>query len=528
MISYSWEKGVSETAHGVARALTKSGIGCWIDVMKLGVSDDTAQITRTVAAHARFVVIFLTDKYISSPACFIEFLEAVNAPGAKERVIVYLPSRHNVSERVLRLSAQLEKKGILILTDEHELIVCLNDVIIHSNHDSHLYWWQNYVGTVAGIPFDAITPSRTQAGRLKRYTFFGWTPWKAVSISNIWLDSSLRKMGTNGASFPVAGGIGLLSFLLTILMMSVVLRDSMAILSVLLYQTYNVDYGMPRIESPVATNILFVNLALQGLVLILLVFIMSLSDSFDNRYRMHQSLRPLLASFNIRQQLDVDTSSKKKTTNDAFRRMLGTYNALSSLPKIKVLIYDFGTNNQVAKTLHDFLSHLDLTPSELVDFEQDDFGTGLFEVFVPVFVFGSPTGRPLEVASQVTKFGEILRRCGLRMQDCVLIAADPQEKREVVGLFDCTFMLHGREVLMSKFLILVESFYQSHEFASEVIFHIGLRVKGALERITQQSVQNVAARNEQHIESFREQTKPLHQANSASRNYGSYVPLDSA
>ncbi|KAI8621451.1 hypothetical protein BC830DRAFT_1094047 [Chytriomyces sp. MP71] len=517
MISYSWEKGISETAHGVARCLIKSGIGCWIDVMKLGVSDDTAQITRTVAAHARFVVIFLTDKYLGSPACFIEFLEAVTAPNAKDRVIVYLPPNTNITQCLNNLCNQLESQDILILRNEHQLVRCLNEVIIHSNHESHLVWWQKYVGSVAGIPFEAIPPSSRQAPHLRRYNFFGWTPFKAISVSNIWVDSSLRKTGRHGASLPIAGGMGFLAFILTLLLLSVALRDALTILSMNVWASYNIDYGLPGTsEMSIDIFIPIVNLALQCLVLVLLVFIMSLSDSFDNRYRMHPSLRPLIASFNIRQH-QSRLFKNSKAADNKLQYFLDYHQSFSS-SKVKVLIYDFGTNNQVANTLNEFLSNLDLTPAEEFDYGKGDFGMSANEVFVPVFLFGASSGHPEELAAQVTKFGQIVKHCGLKMQDCVLIAADPREKQEVKGLFDCAFTLDEKEVLMSKFLILVEHFYKNHEFAAEVLFHIGLRVKGALERISQQS----AKKEESH--SF----ESIHKASRVSNNFGAFRPEELA
>ncbi|KAJ3073848.1 hypothetical protein HDU98_000518 [Podochytrium sp. JEL0797] len=513
MISYSWEPVISENARGLARCLMESGIGAWIDVMKLEASDDTAKITRTVASHTRFVIIFLTDKYLTSSACFIEFLEALNSPNAKDRVIVWVPAGNKASERVNNVCQQLERFEIPVIKDFGNFITYLNDAVIHSNQDSHLYWWQHYVGITAGIPFDAIAPSPKQAPHLRRYNFnLLGAPRHSVKISNIWVAPSLRKTGTAASSLPLGGNyIGLLNVFIFALMLCVNLNDMLSVLSLLNLQSTNVDFGMPTVASPPDFLIAWINIGLEWFVMILLVFVSSLSGEFDNRYQMHPNLRPLMASFNIRQRKQAEKKSWfswSKGEPTLSQTILQKQTGVNALPKVKVLVYAFGAKNQVAETLHQFLKNLDLVPTDAFDFANDDFGKRRdgFEVFVPVFVFG---GSKEDLQRQVIRFGQIVERCNLKMQDCVLIAADPVKNVELKGLFQSKFVFEGKQVALSQFLVLVENYYKGNEFASEVVFHIGLRVKEALMRISHETTKDVE----------------LLQEGWAPKNYGSYVAV---
>ncbi|KAJ3048622.1 hypothetical protein HDU99_009116, partial [Rhizoclosmatium hyalinum] len=277
MISYSWEAGVSENARGLAQGLMKSGLGVWIDVMKLEVSDDTAKITRTAAAHTRFVVVFLTEKYLGSAACFIEFTEAINSHNSKDRVIVFVPPKSGNTDkfqgpgidRVGNVCAQLESKGFVVLYNFAELITCMNRLVIHSNHESHLHWWKNYVGIASGIPYEAIAPSPKQAKALQRYNFniFGAVPRKTVKISNIWLHPNLRSTGTRAASLPLGSGyVGILSLFVTIVMLAAMLLDLGQALDSAYLLSFNFDVEQDLRNFRVSVRS-WANLAFEALVL---------------------------------------------------------------------------------------------------------------------------------------------------------------------------------------------------------------------------------------------------------------------
>ncbi|KAJ3073847.1 hypothetical protein HDU98_000517 [Podochytrium sp. JEL0797] len=523
MFSYSWEAGVQENVRGVARCLMESGIGVWLDVMKLQVSDDKDRITRTVASHTRFVIVVLTDKYAASAPCFIEFLEAINAPNAQERVMVWVPG-NTVGVRVNRIYERLKISGIHVFRDFDKFVNHLNTTVIHSNEFSHLQWWKNYVGTTAGIPFEATAPSPKQTKHLSRYNFklFGSVPRNAVKISNVWLASSLRSTGTNAASFPLGGGwFGALILVLVVFMLCVNLSQFVIIWSITYIQSSSVDDGLPNTPQYADIAVMNINIIMEGLVLFLVLFVSSLGADFDNRFKMSTCLRPLIATFNIRQHTtpasepsifprvgavfkagtvgiagNVDPEGASPGAPSIRQRAQAMWNArfggetekepeASPLPKVKVLVHAFGKSNKVADTLTTFLKYLDLFPSETNAFDAatDDFGSSKtgFEVFVPVFVFG---GSDPEMGAQVKAFEQIVHRCKLRLEDCVLILAGPEKNVEFPGFFDIPVVVDGRvNMTMGNFLLLVEHNYTDGTFASDVVFHIGLRVKEALKRI---------------------------------------------
>ncbi|ORY53170.1 hypothetical protein BCR33DRAFT_189420 [Rhizoclosmatium globosum] len=208
MFSYSWQPGIQNDIRCLARGILKNEIGVWIDVLKLISGDKASRVTRTVAAHARFVVVCLTAAYVNSPACFIELYEALNAPvSAKDRVIVFWPDEAKMGlsykeedmKRVTALAGQLEKKGITVIREYSRLIDYLNHRVIYSVDLSHYIWWLKHVGSGFGVPDKAILPT---VSKLKRFNLFGkFAPKNAVTISNLWLSSDMRKTTEKGYAF---------------------------------------------------------------------------------------------------------------------------------------------------------------------------------------------------------------------------------------------------------------------------------------------------------------------------------------
>ncbi|ORY51428.1 hypothetical protein BCR33DRAFT_454547 [Rhizoclosmatium globosum] len=239
MISYAWQAGHSEDVRCIGKALLKSGIGVWIDILKLTTGDKTSKTTRTVAAHARFVLIMLTTRYINSPACFVEIYEALRTPGASNRVIIYVVDETAYSkpdelcavdlEKVKQLATQLESKGLKVLWKLTDLIDYLNKNVVYSVDRTHLLWWQRYVSAGAGVPDKAIPPDTKASNALKkcnlklftlpsfksqgnrdsyrneiplRFTRHGVSLISRIRIANVWISGDLRELGQNASAFP--------------------------------------------------------------------------------------------------------------------------------------------------------------------------------------------------------------------------------------------------------------------------------------------------------------------------------------
>ncbi|KAJ3226649.1 hypothetical protein HDU81_007206 [Chytriomyces hyalinus] len=494
MISYSWEAGITETARGIARCMLTSGLGVWIDHIKLTTGDKTSKTTRTIAAHARFVVIILTEKYLASAACFIEILAALSAPNAKERLIFYVPrhERNTENSRVSRLSAQLYTSGLAVIGDFQKLVTVLNEQILESTTDANLIWWQKYAGRSSGIPSTAIVPRKEQAPKLHAFKIWGRMHSigrGCVNISNIWIAGDCRTNGTDGVSFPWV-------IVCYVLLMAGVIADMVH----------------PKKRSKQFANNVsgyditweYARIAFQAYLLLMMIFIFSLGgfEIVDNRKRMHPSLRPLLSVSNFRGAADKGSKQEAKPSGSRNRTLTDQANSIKkavghvldveyfsldrikpSMPLVKVAMIDFGSGNTVAASLQEFYTNLGLCDA----YQQERWLSCLPEsqeiIYVPVFVFGGGVGSREEDEEELARhqldvFASILKRKNLHISDCVLILANSDVKRHSVlkGFFN----YRKGDIVISDYLFLIENAFTDNGFASEVILQTGLRVKNAL------------------------------------------------
>ncbi|KAJ3126057.1 hypothetical protein HK098_007934 [Nowakowskiella sp. JEL0407] len=80
MLSYNWGL-FKEDIRTLAQAMYNSGIGVWIDAIKLISGGRLPQDTRRAVNEVNFVVVFLTPAYLKSANCCIEFGEAIKNVG---------------------------------------------------------------------------------------------------------------------------------------------------------------------------------------------------------------------------------------------------------------------------------------------------------------------------------------------------------------------------------------------------------------------------------------------------------------
>ncbi|KAJ3111040.1 hypothetical protein HK100_002833 [Physocladia obscura] len=192
-----WD-GLMYEVRTIARSLIHSEIRVWIDYLR----DETARTTRTVASKSRFVVIFLTRKYLKSGACFVEILSALNTKNSSARLIVHVhqdaqdldlansalidnllaieddnDERLKAFQRVQRLARKLEEKGITVTRSLEELVKVLNKKIVYAADTETLVWWQKNVGpscSMAQIPITVFGP------KLNAWNLLGLTPFQDV------------------------------------------------------------------------------------------------------------------------------------------------------------------------------------------------------------------------------------------------------------------------------------------------------------------------------------------------------------
>ncbi|KAJ3121480.1 hypothetical protein HK100_012365, partial [Physocladia obscura] len=180
MISYSWQDGLMHEVRTIARSLIHSEIRVWIDYLR----DETARTTRTVASKSRFVVIFLTRKYIKSGACFVEILSALNTKNPNARIIVHVhqdapdvdladpaviknllersddqDERLKAFQRVQRLARKLEEKGVTVTRSLEELVKVLNQKIVYASDTDTLCFGISHAKTFYDLRVFSMSPA---------------------------------------------------------------------------------------------------------------------------------------------------------------------------------------------------------------------------------------------------------------------------------------------------------------------------------------------------------------------------------
>ncbi|KAJ3232139.1 hypothetical protein HDU81_003287 [Chytriomyces hyalinus] len=557
MISYSWQKGVYQDTRCIAKALIQSGIGVWIDVLKLTSGDSTSRTTRTVAAHARFVLVVLTSRYVLSPNCFIELHEALRAPtDPRLRLIIYRPDEtaygepvdEQASAKVDALAAQLESKGIRVLKTMPMLVDFLNRHIIYSVDQSHFTWWLKYVGSSTGVPEEFIAPDEKSTSALKKFNFkllclpsfkghgvrnkwrnevpirFRKGAFKIIRrirISNVWISGDLREMGQNASSFPW-------KLLALVVFLSMPLIDLFS-------------DGARLISSP--TNTIPFSFIGVSLCLALVAGMLNLGGFTDQRLYLHPSLKPLLATNNFNlskkapkkwvgqarprwtraEELERTSSEESLELQPNSQSSIFLRYSAESIPgkefragkgatvspdsnldskadkgKLYIAIHDFGTNHPVAKTLRQFLNRIGFRHPR----HRQDIVDGS-SIVVHVFIFGGGLSKSQArdsqreiVVAQVGQFNEYLEKNGLAVEDCVLAASHAEDADvDVPGLFEATISSSNLVLTaMGAYLILL-SHALGKTFGEEVILQTGLRVKNALMRFGKRNARTLPDAN---------------------------------
>ncbi|KAI9349149.1 hypothetical protein BDR26DRAFT_853102, partial [Obelidium mucronatum] len=505
MFSYSWQDGLSQDVRCLAKALIMSGIGVWIDVLKLTTGDKTSRTTRTVACHARFVVIVLSAQYLMSPNCFVEIYEALNTEEATKRVVFYFPdpklyaASGNVGgesqERLLRLVAKMSDKGFVVLKKLPDLVDFFNRNVIYSVDRSHFVWWQTYVGTGFGAVEDAVPPDVKRSSALRKFnakllmlpTFKcqgNKNVWrnelpfrfkrglllykKRVKISNVWISGDLLETGQNASAFPWP-------LALFICLLALPFVDLF----------YNIGSGS-NLMAAVTQNTAPITFIAFGFGLALFAGLLDLGDMVDRRNLMNYSLKPLVATNNfstskkapkrwvgqhnprwaraeslqqvhLEENIDFVSQYSIRERSDRFRGVVTpavekkeeTATEIKSTPslltaRVKIAVHDFETQHIISHNLRHFLKNLDIL-QPVSDKEYDCKES----IVVHVFIFGGGIkkdelldAQEKRVREQVEQFNQFLVQYGLKVDDCVLVGSNSSnELHEIPGLFSAELKL---------------------------------------------------------------------------------------
>ncbi|TPX70102.1 hypothetical protein CcCBS67573_g06649 [Chytriomyces confervae] len=521
MISYSWQQGVLQDTRCIAKALIQSGIGVWIDVLKLTSGDSTTRTTRTVASHARFVLVVLTSKYVKSQNCFIELYEALRAKSdPRSRLIVYRPDEKvygapfdaEASAMADALADQLGSMNIPVLRTVAELVHFLNRRVIYSVDQSHFIWWLDNVGSSVKVPENLIVPDPKSTISLKKFNFkllcpptfkshgavyrwrnevpFRFEGWKIrllqrIKVSNMWISCDLREMGQNASAFPWK------PFVLLLLL-------PVPLLDLFFWKGTRLLEGQDKLISIILFGLSF------GLEVVL--GMTDVGFYLDRRNNIHPCLYSLLATNNFNISVRAPNtwvsgifppwSRAEEAPRIPLRRRCGffrikrtneelpSYASSTSLRnskvapeptptiaeerKLYVAIEDFNTDHPVANNLKLFLDG--------IGFSHPPRDKSLIVVHVILFGGGlcgdkDEDSQSKEIVRQVKAFGEYLRKNSISVEDCVLAASHAEKwDMKVPGLFEATIpnLKPGGPIPMGTFMILLSEVL-GKSFGEEVL-----------------------------------------------------------
>ncbi|KAJ3126735.1 hypothetical protein HK098_007191 [Nowakowskiella sp. JEL0407] len=243
MFSYSWNN-QRESVRTLAHALWNSGIGVWIDCIKLISGNRLQKNIRRAVKEVNVVVIFLSPEYLKSGNCCVEFEEAIKRPGKlfihvlswdeKVRLAlrflvdeIKLPRRHITSHP--NSKRWLIKRGFpfrfskldddTIATDEfihkletegqgwREIAAVLHNYTKKYGDIWDFSWWYANTLSGGGIPHQAPCPPNVEKWNLRPFFPLPRFPsFKNIrlfsSFRNVYIREDCGKVGSDGSAFP--------------------------------------------------------------------------------------------------------------------------------------------------------------------------------------------------------------------------------------------------------------------------------------------------------------------------------------
>ena len=185
MFSYSW-KVDEEQIRTLAKAVWNSGVGVWIDVVKLTPGDEIRPVVRTTVRCVNKVIIFLSPEYTESPNCCVEFWEAMQVK-SKVLICILKPMSKAVME-------YLEKEKVNICFGFDELIPILHASLEDTSDENSFRWWRNQSIASGGVP-ETIAPSKKWS--IPKFQLWGqfFIPDRSVTCGPAWLAGNCRSAG---------------------------------------------------------------------------------------------------------------------------------------------------------------------------------------------------------------------------------------------------------------------------------------------------------------------------------------------
>ncbi|KAJ3122164.1 hypothetical protein HK098_003082 [Nowakowskiella sp. JEL0407] len=260
MFSYNW--GIRKhDVRTLAQAMWNSGIGVWIDSLKLTSGDKLELDIRRAAREVNYIVVFLSPNYVRSRNCQIEFEEAKKFPGKLHVHVlewnsaVRLVLKHLIDDLqvpMCRITGHAKKVELMqsrfakwfqstpaeartpspaaeemMLSEIDKFIAKLENqgrgwieltAVLHnySKRGGHAWdfgWWLTNTQSGGGIPDTAPCPPNIEKWNLRPFYPFGKFPtvptWQEIrqmrnglKIGNVYLSADGRKTDVDGSALP--------------------------------------------------------------------------------------------------------------------------------------------------------------------------------------------------------------------------------------------------------------------------------------------------------------------------------------
>jgi hypothetical protein len=193
MFSYSW-KVEEEAIRTLAKACWNSGVGVWIDVIKLCPGDEIRPVVRTMVRNVYKCVIFMSPEYCASPNCMVEFWEAVQQPHKLIICVLPSPAGARLHVDIRRYLRELADKGATMCDGLDELIPLLHEQIEDSTDADALQWWRAQK-IASGGAVNHIVP--TELWNIPTFQVFGkvLTPARSLAIGPVYIAGDCRSSG---------------------------------------------------------------------------------------------------------------------------------------------------------------------------------------------------------------------------------------------------------------------------------------------------------------------------------------------
>eukprot|EP01099_Mayorella_cantabrigiensis_P005059 TRINITY_DN3958_c0_g1_i1.p1 TRINITY_DN3958_c0_g1~~TRINITY_DN3958_c0_g1_i1.p1 ORF type:complete len:723 (+),score=157.77 TRINITY_DN3958_c0_g1_i1:41-2170(+) len=308
--SYTWAVRATDV-RTLARALWNSGVGVWIDILKLCSGDSIGTSIRTMIKKSYLTVVFLNPKYLKSRNCCIEAYEAsLKADADPDSVIVCRIHDPSDPEQLPPEAIKYwEDKNVRVVTGFLALMQELDQEVKQANFRKYNWWKSNQSEQLSsGIPQHIVLPDCVPLFWAGFFPIFRFVlPPSSVSLGPYWLSGNCKQTGRQ-TRVSVLLFVTLLSLLGT--------GASLAL------------FGMEAWHHDQLGFIFIVLLSITNCVPIL-----ETSKIFDTRIEMSDCLRPLTSTTFV------------------------TKDANSPIRPVQVII-EGNTNHVIAKNLKRFLKRI--------------------------------------------------------------------------------------------------------------------------------------------------------------------------